>query len=711
MDVIELPIKKASPLDIKVWIRDLSQCPIVSKERLQAELEEFQGLRKKFCTNFPTFQDLQVANVYCKMLDTLEEKLTGSAPSSFTWSLSCSPNQLEEFSDICFEKANFVYRVANVYQAEAKACLLKQEPNFAQAHQFLQFCAGSFSFVGKHCLYPSSLDFENSLIKAWEHCFLAQAQSLVYHKGLLTNSIRDLTLSKLATGIATLYDDAHYCFENSTGAQSYFVHVTFLESLYYHASSFFYLSQDAVSKYMYGKQIAFLELASHYCKKALKKRFDVPTSIKVYEKLEILSSDLDNQVRQAKRDNDFIHLEQVPSIQDIARCDSVIMVQPVIPDFLSSPSKTYTYFPSIIVSEDRRRWKQFHDKAKVVLEAYENDMSNLTAEGDDTVNGLKNHIAYYYCNNNESALKLRDIGEKYDRIKESGGHELLKTRAASLMTLFKDVSNTFHQCHDILSNEKEKDDFFKLKFGADRWKRVSSETASRELRNELESLRINLINFENLVNDTKKLSDRINPIYLTTEPELLFIKLSPTDETLSSLEISILSTVNNEIQSWEDIKEKRSLIRLHDIEPQYFTKVASSKSADPSVLVSKFEKELSNLWNAKEQQRSQTRLFDAICKLVDNLVYAYNERQKKKSMMQKLQELYETYELYWEVLNRIENGVNFGTRLLGLFTRIELECTGYANQRTEEAASLVEKISSPIHQLFNPNIHQIRFKK
>ncbi|EPX74575.1 BRO1 domain-containing protein [Schizosaccharomyces octosporus yFS286] len=711
MDLIELPLKNTSPLDIEVWIKDLSEYPTVTKENLRKELEEYQELRKKLCVDFPTFQDAQLANVYYRMLGALEEKLAGSAPTSFTWNFSYSSSQLEEYNDICFEKANFIYRMANVYQTQAKACLLKQEPNFAQAHQFLQFCAGSFNFIGKYCLYLGSLDFEHSLIKAWEHCFLAQAQSLVYHKGLLTKSIRDLTLSKLANGIAKMYDDAHHSFENSTGAQSYFVHVTFLESLYYRASSYFYLSKDAVSKYMYGKQVAFLELAVVYCKKALAKRFEVPTSIKVYENLEILLSDLQDQFRQAKRDNDFVHLEQVPSLQDISSCEIVMMVQSAIPDYISSLSNTFRYFPSIVDNKDQRRWEQFRDKAKIILKAYENDMLNLTTEGDDIVDKLKNRIAYYYCNDDKFIKDLGATEKKYDKIKESGGQELLRTRITSLMTLSKDVSNVFHQSNDILNNEQEKNDFYKLKYGTDRWKIVSSEIASRELRNELESLRINLINFENLANDTKKLYDKINPIYLTTEPKLLITNFSSTTETLSPLEINFLSTINNQIQRWESIKETRSSIGLHEIESQYFSKMTSLMTSDPNILISGFKEELSKLWNTNEQKQSQTRLFDSISESIDNLARAYDARQKKKSATQILLDINEMYELYWEAMNRSETGVTFGNRLLDLFTKIELECTGYANQRTEEAVSLIEKISTPTQKLFNPNIHQIRFKK
>ncbi|EPY54060.1 BRO1 domain-containing protein [Schizosaccharomyces cryophilus OY26] len=711
MDIIELPIKYTSPLNITLWAEYLSQYSIVSKERIESELEEFENLRRKLCIKLPSFRDQQVASVYLEMLDTLEEKLAGAAPSCFTWSLSSSPNQLEEFYDVRFEHANFIYRLANVYQAEAKANLLKQEPNFIQAHKFLQLCAGCFSYIGKHCLYPGSLDFESFLIKGWEHCFLAQAQSLVYQKGLLTNSIRDSALSKIAVGIAKLYDDAHHYFESSIGAQSYFVHITFLESLYYHSSSFFYLARDAASKHMYGNQIAFLELASHHCKKALKKRFDIPISIKVYENLGTLSSVLDNQLRQAKRDNDFIYLEQVPSMQDISDCDSVIMVQSVIPEILSNPKKSSTYFTSIVDSETRRRCEQFYKKAETVLRVRDAEMLNMSTKGDEIVNGLKNRIAYYYCNDDESSLNIQPIEENYYKIKDSGGHELLTKQAASLTTLFNDILITFQQCNDILDNEKERNDFFILKYGTDRWRRVPSEIASKELKDELDSLRINLINMENTINDTKKLFEKINPVYITTKPELLITELSPIDKSLSSLERSLLSTLKNHFQSWEDLKDKRSLIRSYKIEPQYFFELTSSKAADPRVLISKFEKQLDNLWNLKEKKWTQNKLFDEMSKLVDTLVDSYNERQSNQSIKHLLQELNETYQLYWEVLNEIEIGINFGNRLLDLLKRIQSKCADYANQRMEEATSLIGKISVPARQPFNPNIHQIRFKK
>jgi programmed cell death 6-interacting protein len=182
-----------------------------------------------------------------------------------------------------------------------------------------------------------TVDLSTYALKALVNLMLAQAQECVWQKAAM-DQLRDGTIARLAIKIANFYDAAYELATNSS-IQSVFprpwlTHMQ-VKTLHFNAAAQFRKSCECISKNRYGEEIARLQLANGYVKRAFEMLRSVSPS--VVNDLKSLQQIIQTNLARAVKDNDVIYLEQIPSPSALPPIQQFEMVQPEAPADVLDP--------------------------------------------------------------------------------------------------------------------------------------------------------------------------------------------------------------------------------------------------------------------------------------------------------------------------------------------------------------------------------------
>jgi programmed cell death 6-interacting protein len=185
-----------------------------------------------------------------------------------------------------------------------------------------------------------TIDMSPYVLQTMINLMLAQAQECVWQKAAM-DQLRDGTIARLALKLSEFYDAACELASNSSiqtvYPKSWLVHMQ-IKALHFNAAAQFRKSCECISQDKYGEEVARLQIASEYVKRA----FDIVkvarwTTGSVLNDLKSLQQVIATNLARAEKDNDVIYLESIPSPASLPQIPKTQMVKAVAPVEISDP--------------------------------------------------------------------------------------------------------------------------------------------------------------------------------------------------------------------------------------------------------------------------------------------------------------------------------------------------------------------------------------
>lgn len=286
--------------------------------------------------------------IYFKWLDSFDKGSWLSSSVPYT----CSTNLL-------FEKACVLYNVAAMATQIGATQDLHSEDSMKKAVRLYQQAAGIYAAISVPVSTSSTEqkptpDLSPQSAAALSALTLAQAQEIVLRKAVIDNK-KNVVIAKLAQKTGELYQK---CLElmQEESVKSLFggewATVVTAKQWLYSALSQLHLSLHCKENKLIGEEIARLEIAQT----RLNKCKEVSTGDVKREMLPILET-VETNLKDAKKDNDFIYFEKVPSEEELPVTEGALVVKPTpftekfLPDEANLFSALPVFDPSAKKSE------------------------------------------------------------------------------------------------------------------------------------------------------------------------------------------------------------------------------------------------------------------------------------------------------------------------------------------------------------------------
>lgn len=286
--------------------------------------------------------------IYFKWLDSFDKGswLGGSAP------YTCSTNLL-------FEKACVLYNVAAMATQIGATQDLHSEDCMKKAVRLYQQAAGIYEAISVPASSSSTEqkptpDLSPQSAAALSALTLAQAQEIVLRKAVIDNK-KNVVIAKLAQKTGELYGKCLKLMEEGSLKSLFggeWSSVVTAKQWLYSALSQLHLSLHCKENKLIGEEIARLEIAQT----RLNKCKEVSTGDVKREMLPILET-VETNLKDAKKDNDFIYFEKVPSEEELPVTEGALVVKPTqfadkfLPDEANLFSALPVFDPSAKKSE------------------------------------------------------------------------------------------------------------------------------------------------------------------------------------------------------------------------------------------------------------------------------------------------------------------------------------------------------------------------
>lgn len=185
-----------------------------------------------------------------------------------------------------------------------------------------------------------TIDMSPYALQTMINLMLAQAQECVWQKAAM-DQLRDGTIARLALKLSEFYDAAYELGSNSSiqavYPKSWLAHMQ-IKALHFNAAAQFRKSCECISQDKYGEEVARLQTASEYVKRA----FDIVkaarwTTGSVLNDLRSLQQIIATNLARAEKDNDVIYLENIPSPASLPQIRKTQMVKAAAPTEVSDP--------------------------------------------------------------------------------------------------------------------------------------------------------------------------------------------------------------------------------------------------------------------------------------------------------------------------------------------------------------------------------------
>ncbi|KAK4045959.1 pH-response regulator protein palA/rim20 [Microbotryomycetes sp. JL201] len=588
---------------------------------------------------------------------------------------------------------------------------------------------------------PPSPDLNVDVIQALRDICLAQAQEAFWSKGVM-DRLKNGTIAKLAAKVSEFYESAVAKAKQSKGAggawpafafpDAFISHLT-VKQLHFAAVAQYRRSMDDLSANRYGDELGRLQAADAFVKRAMavpKKGIADSVLKDLKARRSLASTVTDNKVR-ATKDNDLIYLEAVTPLSALPRIVPAVMAKTVTPDVVMNPIAQLQahsldglgrpLFLSLVPFEVHQGCELYADRR---AELFKSDLTGRQEQLDKEQARMLSQLGLPASI--EAVMQPMGLpASLIDRSKEvqrEGGVEKLRSMLQDVRRVARINHKLLSEAQSTLAREQEEDSKLRTQHGTDRWTRLPSDIAGAQLRAQVD-------NFANILDAAGESDGVVRTKFGSHEHR--FQLLSSDGSTLesaiprledparqspdSSQQAATLRQVRRLLDELSDIRLQRQVIAdeakrtaaAENIRPRLVAEAerlsakihaedGSGTKLELHMFEDMFMRELRKYEGFVERMQENANRQDDLLHQIKSANDGFLQARKRDPALAKrekaLQDLDSAFTMFCEVLQNLQEGLNFYSDLSKLLGELGEACKQWAIARSNEAQELVQGI-------------------
>uniref|UniRef100_A0A7N8XVD9 Tyrosine-protein phosphatase non-receptor type 23 n=1 Tax=Mastacembelus armatus TaxID=205130 RepID=A0A7N8XVD9_9TELE len=309
------------------------------------QLKKLETLRQSAVNVTRDFEGCSTLRKYFGQLHYLQSRVPMGAgqeaavPISWTEIFS---GKIVTHDDISYEQACILYNLGALHSMLGAMDNRVSEEGMKVSCTHFQCAAGAFSYLRDHFSHNFSVDMSHQILNLNINLMLGQAQECLLEKSMLDNR-KSFLVARISAQVVDYYKEACRALENSETAsmlgkiQKDWKKLVQMKIYYFAAIAHLYMGKQAEEQQKFGERLAYLQSSLDKLNEAIKLAKGQPDSVQ--EALRFTMDVIGGKFNSAKKDNDFIYHETVPSLETLASVKGAPLVK-ALPVNPTDPSVT-----------------------------------------------------------------------------------------------------------------------------------------------------------------------------------------------------------------------------------------------------------------------------------------------------------------------------------------------------------------------------------
>ncbi|CAO0801386.1 unnamed protein product [Mucor circinelloides] len=653
----------------------------------------------------------------------------------FPWYLTFGEGQKPvSHRNMNYEKACVLYSIGAVYSQLGNAENRSTTEGIKRACNYFQHAAGCFQLlldtIVPEMRIPPTIDMSPYALQTLINLMLAQAQECVWQKAAM-DQLRDGTIARLAIKIAEYYDAACELASNSSISNVYpkcwLTHMQ-IKALHFNAAAQFRKSCECISQDKYGEEVARLQIASEFVKRAfdLRQNKAAAAAPSVMNDLRSLQQIISTNLARAEKDNDVIYLESIPLPSALPAILKTQMVKAQAPTEIADPVSLMhdkdlphpviglPLFQKLVPFAVHQAASVYVDrKERLIKEDIIHKLDELNSVYHSSIESL--HLPALLATTETSTGLPESIMQQAAEVRSGGGSQALYDMWEQVQKASSKNADILEDAFNALDEEHEADEALRSRYTTE-WQRPESHILTQQLAAQGQKHRQTLTSAQKadliVRNKLDTWANIIDVLCLTREELENSIPSSEGNSPSDSLMRikKLVQDMNQHIRVRKDLVDQaRKASNADDISPALLKKAAELTAKSPIIKIEaaqfedlfvdelrKYDKFIMTVDQEDEQQST-------ILRQLNDAYHQYKARMNDQSSGAKrekaLQNLNQAYFKYKEIKTNLTEGLKFyRDHAKGLNTFCDT-CRDYCYRRQSESEQIMRKLSLGLDNL------------
>ncbi|CAO0801388.1 unnamed protein product [Mucor circinelloides] len=623
-----------------------------------------------------------------------------------------------------YEKACVLYSIGAVYSQLGNAENRSTTEGIKRACNYFQHAAGCFQLlldtIVPEMRIPPTIDMSPYALQTLINLMLAQAQECVWQKAAM-DQLRDGTIARLAIKIAEYYDAACELASNSSISNVYpkcwLTHMQ-IKALHFNAAAQFRKSCECISQDKYGEEVARLQIASEFVKRAfdLRQNKAAAAAPSVMNDLRSLQQIISTNLARAEKDNDVIYLESIPLPSALPAILKTQMVKAQAPTEIADPVSLMhdkdlphpviglPLFQKLVPFAVHQAASVYVDrKERLIKEDIIHKLDELNSVYHSSIESL--HLPALLATTETSTGLPESIMQQAAEVRSGGGSQALYDMWEQVQKASSKNADILEDAFNALDEEHEADEALRSRYTTE-WQRPESHILTQQLAAQGQKHRQTLTSAQKadliVRNKLDTWANIIDVLCLTREELENSIPSSEGNSPSDSLMRikKLVQDMNQHIRVRKDLVDQaRKASNADDISPALLKKAAELTAKSPIIKIEaaqfedlfvdelrKYDKFIMTVDQEDEQQST-------ILRQLNDAYHQYKARMNDQSSGAKrekaLQNLNQAYFKYKEIKTNLTEGLKFyRDHAKGLNTFCDT-CRDYCYRRQSESEQIM----------------------
>ncbi|KAG7476199.1 tyrosine-protein phosphatase non-receptor type 23 [Solea senegalensis] len=461
MPMIWLDLKEAgefqfSPSVRQFILKNYGENP----DNYNEQMKKLETLRQSAVNVTRDFEGCSTLRKYFGQLHYLQSRVpmgTGQeAAVPISWTEIFSGKTVTH-DDISYEQACILYNLGALHSMLGAMDNRVSEEGMKVSCTHFQCSAGAFSYLRDNFSHNFSVDMSHQILNLNINLMLGQAQECLLEKSMLDNR-KSFLVARISAQVVDYYKEACRALENSETAsmlgkiQKDWKKLVQMKIYYFASIAHLHMGKQAEEQQKYGERLAYLQSSMDKLNEAIKLAKGQPDSVQ--EALRFTMDVIGGKFNSAKKDNDFIYHETVPSLETLASVKGAPLVKalpvnptdPTVtgPDLFSKLVPMAAHEASSLYSEEKAKLlRDIMAKIDSKNETLEQFMDSLGLEPESVDNlDMYSHIPPVLME------KCAALSVRPDTVKS-----LIQSMQV-LSGVFTDVESSLKEIRDVLEEDE-----------------------------------------------------------------------------------------------------------------------------------------------------------------------------------------------------------------------------------------------------------------
>ncbi|CAM9685743.1 unnamed protein product [Lampetra planeri] len=679
-------------------------------DKYNEELRKFEQLRSSAVAVTRDFEGCSTLRKYFGQLHYLQSRVPmgegQDAAVTVIWK-DIFTGKAVKYDDIHFEQAAILYNLGALHSLLGVMDSRQSEEGMKVSCTHFQCAAGAFTYLRDHFSHSYSADTSLGILNLYITLMLGQAQECLLEKSMLDNR-KSFLIARISAQVAEYYKEACHFLENHEVSsllgreQKEWKKQIQVKISYFSCIANLYMGKQADEQQKYGERLAFYQSALDKLNEAVKcaKGQQDPT---FNEALQFTMDVVGGKYNSAKKDNDFIYHESVPSLDNLPAVKGAPLVK-ALPFQPTDPSVTGPDILARLVPMEAHKDSSLYseEKAKMLREVGEKIEE-------------KNKELQHFMDSLGIELEQLERPPAYDRIPQalmekcaalSVRPDAIKGIVQAMQTLssvFTDVEASLKEIEDQLEEDEKSENICQEVIGprplSNIIKEMSKEwgkymeahqkasVTNMELR---KAMNLHISNLRLMSGPLDQLRAAL-PIPTTTTGKSC-THTPPADETVGDNLKKMLRKVGEMREQRTTLEQQiRDMVQGDDI---------------TGVLVTAAPGSVRELFTKEMKKYDQLKVYiDQNLSAQENILRALTDANAKYALVRKaseeaddkwnnaVQALVSSYDAYEDLIKKSEEGIHFYKDLEGKVTKLLQRAKSVCRVQDEERQKILERES------------------